>query len=569
MLKQPSEKKPVLGIYARVSTADQADFGVSLEDQEKRGIEIARSLDWEYEVFIDGGVSGGLLPSERPEFNRLLTKCLRKQISGIFTTDFKRLSREADDGLISLFKSKDIKLFDLKGEVNLHDPNVELLVRIMKDVAHYERVANKASIVRALERNILNGKVSGGPIINYGYTKDDKKVLVIDEIEAETVKLIYKLALEGNGTKRISAILNERKIPTKRGNISTGKNMKVKGKIKTEFVWRDAVIYRILTNPIYKGIRIYKHKELEYNPALDIIGKITFDLVQEQLSSRDQFKDTTTKYNFLLKGLINCPVCGGKYYGHKRANGKDNAYTCNSNRYGKNCGNRGISIDFLDNIVVEDLKRFPSMVEEVYSDYIHGTNMERNEADLIEVRKNIEETKQKINNLLNLLELNGVEETVKHRLQERQTELNEYLKEEGVLLKEKTLKDQKGNVIALAQKITEEFKKISTFEQKREFIRNAVKSIIIGWEEESKEYVISINYKINSAENYLISKELVIDRNSRKEGKALTKILTETISLQNNYILEEDEGEEIYEDLPHGAPDIRFDEPYDLPLGAK
>lgn len=41
MLKQPSEKKPVLGIYARVSTADQADFGVSLEDQEKRGIEIA------------------------------------------------------------------------------------------------------------------------------------------------------------------------------------------------------------------------------------------------------------------------------------------------------------------------------------------------------------------------------------------------------------------------------------------------------------------------------------------------------------------------------------------------
>jgi site-specific DNA recombinase len=555
-----SIKKQFLGIYCRVSTSEQAEYGVSLEDQEKRGVELANKLGWDFEVFIDGGVSGGLLPAERPEFSRLLSKCLKGQISGIFTTDFKRLSREADDGLISLFKSRDIKLFDLKGEVDLKDPNVELLVRIMKDVAHYERIANKAAIERALERNVINGKVSGGPIVNYGYTKDEKKMLVIDEKEATIVRLIYRLAVEGNGTKRISTILNEKKIPTKRGNITTGKKMKVRGIDKTEFVWRDAVIYRILTNPIYKGIRVYKDVELPYNPKLEIINSITFDLVRELLNKRDQFKNTTNKYEFLLKGLIKCPNCGGIYYGHKRQNGKDNAYTCNSNRYGKNCGNRGIGIDFLDNMIWEDIGRFDKIIIQVVSKKSLKIIDKQNKESLTEVQNQMKELKLKLDNLLDILELDKNNQQARERYEKRQNELLELQREEKITLREIEIGNEKEKLIEFSKKVVQAHSAVKSFTEKRDLIRSIVDFIEVGWLKDYSVYVLNINYKLNTLENIIISNQTTLDRNSRIEGKALTKILDNVISLQNSFLLD-DKKDEIDNGTKNGIPHLTYDVP--------
>ena len=79
-----------------------------------------------------------------------------------------------------------------------------------------------------------NGKVGGGLLINYGYTKDENKMLVIDPVESKVVKLIYQLCLEGKGTKVISNYLNENNIPTKRMNVKNS-SMKVKGKKKINF----------------------------------------------------------------------------------------------------------------------------------------------------------------------------------------------------------------------------------------------------------------------------------------------------------------------------------------------
>ena len=47
-----------LAIYCRVSTEEQAKKGLSLNDQEQRGIELAKKLKMRWVVYSDEGVSG-------------------------------------------------------------------------------------------------------------------------------------------------------------------------------------------------------------------------------------------------------------------------------------------------------------------------------------------------------------------------------------------------------------------------------------------------------------------------------------------------------------------------------
>ncbi|GAK99682.1 hypothetical protein JCM19314_3727 [Nonlabens ulvanivorans] len=49
----------------------------------------------------------------------------------------------------------------------------------------------------------------------YGYTKDENKYVIIDEEEAEVVREMYKMCLEGKGTRAIATILNERGVKTR------------------------------------------------------------------------------------------------------------------------------------------------------------------------------------------------------------------------------------------------------------------------------------------------------------------------------------------------------------------
>jgi hypothetical protein len=134
-----------------------------------------------------------------------------------------------------------------------------------------------------------------GPLLASGYNKDQNKLFVINKNklfvingdESEVVKLIYQLASEGKGSKAVATILNERGILTKRGRTTMGNTLLVKGAKKKTFQWKDAVIYKILTNPIYMGKIVFREKQYDC-PAI-VTGK-TFKLVKEKLSTRDQSK---------------------------------------------------------------------------------------------------------------------------------------------------------------------------------------------------------------------------------------------------------------------------------------
>ncbi|UUW11336.1 recombinase family protein [Flavobacterium plurextorum] len=524
-----------LGIYKRVSTDEQNIKGISLDNQESRGIELAHKLGWEYKIYSDVGLSGKISFDKRPGLNKLLNDVGEKKIKGIFVFDLDRLSR-GDIIQVTLIKNllKDNKtrLYDINGEIDLNDINQELLTDIRSLLNAFELKKISSRIKSVLQQNVQKGKIGGGPLLPFGYTKDENKKLVIESGEAEVVKYIYKLSLEGKGTKVIAGLLNDKNIPTKRTSSSKG-YLKVRGEHKTIFLWRDAVVYRILTNTMYKGERNYKNEIYE---CPIIIEPLIFDLVQEKLKEKTHFKNTTNKYTYILKGLIYCSRCKRRLYGKKRANGRDNAYICSSQRHkGEYCGNVGINIDFVEDLVLKNILDLNKQVE-VFFENIKNDDW-HNRAVSSTIKKYSEQIREcnlSISNLIFMAEKANIDPAV---FKSRIEQLNKKLE---IISEKKRLKEKELGIIN-DEKVVKEFIRKSLLDFKKctkdeivDFVRNFIFKMYVQWDEDERAHYIAIHYKIDRLNNYQISRELLVNRTGmEKDRKKINRFIKEEIVIVN------------------------------------
>ncbi len=121
-----------VAIYCRVSTQEQATYGVSLRDQKERGVSFCLDKGYQYEIFEDAGYSGTLSISERPALNKLINQVFLDEIGGVFVVDFDRLSRDIKESFTirEQFKKHNVKLFDSTGEISLLDETHSLLLNV-------------------------------------------------------------------------------------------------------------------------------------------------------------------------------------------------------------------------------------------------------------------------------------------------------------------------------------------------------------------------------------------------------------------------------------------------------
>ena len=93
------------GIYARVSTEEQAKEGYSIRAQEQKLKDYARIKDWQiYDAYIDEGISGKNI-TERPEVNRLIDDVKSGKVKNVLVFKIDRLTRSTSDliYLVELF----------------------------------------------------------------------------------------------------------------------------------------------------------------------------------------------------------------------------------------------------------------------------------------------------------------------------------------------------------------------------------------------------------------------------------------------------------------------------------
>jgi DNA invertase Pin-like site-specific DNA recombinase len=309
-------------LYLRVSTARQAEHDVSIPDQRKQGEAYCASRGLALvETFVEAGASA--MNDKRPEFQRMIEAGTSRPPSFdiVVVHSFSRFFRDHFEleFYVRKLAKNGVKLVSITQEMG-DDPMHVMMRQIMALFDEYQSKENAKHVLRAMNENARQGFWNGAlPPIGYRIVAAEqrgaktKKKLEIDPLHADTVRLIYRLFLEGDGNrgplgvKAIACYLNERSIFTRDGGR-----------------WGLAQIHTILTRTTYIGEHRFNtrsHKDREKKPKSEVvtmavpplIDRDLFDAVQARLKSRNpkRVPARVTTSPVLLTGICFCARCGG------------------------------------------------------------------------------------------------------------------------------------------------------------------------------------------------------------------------------------------------------------------
>ena len=219
----------------------------------------------------------------------------------------------------------------------------ELLITIMSSLAQEESRSFSENVTWGQRKRMADGKVSFAYSRFLGLDKDKETgKIVVNPEQAETVRLIFHLFLEGMTPHSIAADLTSRGIKTPAG----------------KDVWNQQTVRRMLSNEKYKGDALlqkeftvdFLQKKMKKNEGEipqyyvegnheAIISPAVFDMVQAEIAKRTK---SGSRYSgvSIFSNKIKCADCGG-WYGSKVWHSTDRyrrvIYRCNRKYNGKKC----------------------------------------------------------------------------------------------------------------------------------------------------------------------------------------------------------------------------------------
>jgi site-specific DNA recombinase len=584
----------MLAIYTRLSQED--DENNSINNQIREGKAFAKKANLPFEIYNEGeGVSGWADIKDRPVLDKLIKDIATDNITAVWFRNQNRLERNGETFHVfsSLAKQKKLRVVIGDKEVNWSDPNNFLQSKIMSAISEYQAELQSYQTKKSLLDNAREGKAFG--ITPYGYTTDVKGYFIINEVEAKIVKRIYSLSLEGKGTRAISEVLNNESIPTRYNIIKKG-TITVKNKYtgkettrnKSEVQWAQNTVRGILTNTLYKGERKWGNESFNL-PQLRIFDTHYWQKVNDNLAKNARNRGKSVDHKYLLKGLLECSICGRNYYGRTRTNKKDNYYMCSSKRYKTStCKNRSINIDVLESFIWESLFEgdilFTKMVITFNEE---GTHERRSELKVLikahekEIKKLADKENNRVQAVIDgeitkeqsqaaRLRITRAEIEIKDRLRNDSKELYDLQSEtriieeivydfskdfEDPLLKqlEERYPEGKERYMKLTLENLEnqgkaQLKSIATYNEKKKLLLKYVKRILIKYDYENKLFVLIVKYNLPiDNETYLIDSNYIFSYNVENEkmsdwhydyGRRFTPLkISETIERLKGYIV--------------------------------
>ena len=223
--------------YARVSTEKEEQLH-SLSAQVQYYAQFIQACpNWIFvEGYVDEGISGTSV-SKRENFLRMIDDAKAGSFDFIVTKEISRFSRNTLDSIqyTQQLLRCGVGVFFQSDNINTLMPDSELRLTIMASIAQDEVRKISERVKFGFKRAIEKGTVLGNNRI-WGYQKENGR-LVIDEKEAEVVRLIFELyANQRLGIRAVSAYLSEHGYENSRGN-----------------PFSFSTIRGILSNPKYKG----------------------------------------------------------------------------------------------------------------------------------------------------------------------------------------------------------------------------------------------------------------------------------------------------------------------------
>ncbi len=379
-------------LYIRVSTDAQREEGYSIDAQKEMlsAFCVTKKIE-NYEFFIDGGFTGSNL--DRPEMQRLIKEVKEGKISSVIVYKLDRLSRSQKDTLYlieEVLNPRGVDFISMNESMDTSTPLGRLMLGILSAFAQLERENIKERTKMGMKERIKAGYWPGGGRIPFGYDYNSEKGILVPNKDADTVKLIYSLYLEGYPMYKIAKMAG----------------------LKYE---RLAV--QILKRKSNAGYITYNGEEYKGRHEA-IISEDIYNAAMKMMEERKSKNFTDSAY--LLSGIVYCGVCGAKmrYQKWGKRGCKLCCYSHDKNKpylvKDENCTNEKVWADEVEKAVTEDLL---SLSYELTASSVPEADIEKT----LEIKK--EQCEKKLKRLYKLFS-EGEDDTLLSAIKEAKNELS-------------------------------------------------------------------------------------------------------------------------------------------------
>ena len=365
----PTTRRRVAG-YARVST-DKDEQLNSYEAQVDYYTEYIQSRpDWEFAgLYTDEGISA-VNTKRREGFKQMIADALDGKIDLIVTKSVSRFARNTVDSLTTIrqLKEKGVECYFEKEAIWTFDGKGELLLTIMSSLAQEESRSLSENVTWGKRKSMADGNVSLPWSSFLGYRKGKDGLPEIVPEEAEIVRMIFRLFMQGKSYAAIAKHLTATGVPTpqnkEKWSITTTKNILLNETYKGAKLLQKTYT----TNYLTKTVRTNSGELQSYyipESHAPIIPPDEWDAVQDEIARRKTLgRPVSCQSPFATK--IKCGDCGA-WFGSKvwQSNTKYRRiiWRCND-RYNKR-GKRDCQTSHIkeDDIMAKFLTAFNRLME--------------------------------------------------------------------------------------------------------------------------------------------------------------------------------------------------------------
>lgn len=438
----------IAAIYIRVSTDAQREEGYSIDAQKEMLTAYCVSKGIKnYEYYIDGGFSGSNI--DRPELKRLIEDVKNGKIDCVLVYKLDRLSRSQKDTLYlieDVFNPHNVDFISLNESMDTSTPLGRLMLGILSAFAQLERENIRERTSMGMKERVKEGYWMGGGRVPFGYDYDPSRGILVPNGDAETVRRIYELYLDGYSLNAIARMLGLRY-----------------EKLARQILMRKSNAgYIVYNGEEYKG----KHEA--------IISLETYEKAMQKMQERSgRFKGSAQN---LLTGLVRCGICGAKMR-YQMWGKQGYRLVCYSKDKSKphlvkdpDCTNGGIWAVELENVVKEDL----------FSLGLKTKNKAiKAERDILEIlRENESKITEKLKRLYNLY-AESADDALKETIADVKKSLSELQNQIKREEKQKTLSKNRREIKKQLSTLRESWEYM-TEKERRKVVESCVEEITVA-----------------------------------------------------------------------------------------
>ena len=402
--------------YCRISVDEELDRDNTSIENQKAIISdfVEHKFPGAELIFYEDRDRSGYTFEQREGYQAMRRELMAHRLDILVIKDFSRFSRRNSRGLVELEDLRDAgaRIISIGDAIDFPNDDDWLKIQFQFLINEMPVTDTSKKVKSVIRRRQEDGKwICAAP---YGYIINKKQQFEVVPVEAEIVRRIYRLYIDGWGYKKIANTLTDEGIPTPRmaereRKIAEGEEYRR----SVKSAWSIATVQGILDNDFYIGtLRQGKYTRAKINGRdilRDEVEQIVIENHHQPIMDYRTFaavralREKRAKYNYrgvkinenVYSGFLECGDCGAPMFALSRRDLKP-AYTCGTyhRRGTAGCTTHHIRVDKLDELVKLYVKKVRDNSAEM---------LERLNAELAREPEDVAETERSAANLEDVL----------------------------------------------------------------------------------------------------------------------------------------------------------------------